>query len=310
MSRTPTTGPALPVQADWRYVTRTFRLLEHVFTIRSTNAELGVHLDGLLGHASVPGQPKTWYSIVDGLPGPRPYALFVDEERAIDTDTAYVVTAYLQWHVNQSVIRRSHQRYVMVHAAVAGWAGTGVVMPAPQESGKTTLVTALVERGFDYLSDEAAAIDPTTLRVVPFPKPVSIDRGSWTLFARHEPRIDPAVRAYLGDQWQVSPEALRRHSVSGPVHPRLLILPRYVAGARTELEPLGRPEALLATLRETFLFGRSGRRDFETLGRLLNRVDSYRLVVNDLDDACRVMIDLAGGRHDRGEPHGRLPSMS
>ena len=68
------------------------------------------------------------------------------------------------------------------HAGAVAHEGNGVLFPADPESGKTTLTCGLVRAGFSYLSDEAVAFRPGTSVIEPYPKPLSLDRGSWFLF--------------------------------------------------------------------------------------------------------------------------------
>ena len=66
---------------------------------------------------------------------------------------------------------------VVLHAGAVEISGGAVVMPGASNSGKSTLVAQLLERGHAYLSDEAVPIESETLRVRPFPKSLCIDRG-------------------------------------------------------------------------------------------------------------------------------------
>jgi hypothetical protein len=56
-----------------------------------------------------------------------------------------------------------------LHAAVVALDDRAVVLSAPSGTGKSTLALALLENGFDYLSDELAPIDVQRLTVHPFP---------------------------------------------------------------------------------------------------------------------------------------------
>ncbi len=294
-------APELPVSTPWGYVTRRFRLLAHDFAIRTNHAGLARYLDEVFAPAAVPGAPTTpttWYSIVTGLPGERADALLIDEDRVLHTDQPHYILKHLMWHINQQAIRKSLSTHVLVHAAVAARDGVGIVMPAPQEAGKTTLVAGLVSAGFGYLSDEAAAIHPESLEIAPFPKPLSVDKGSWEVLAGAEPQLDETTRQYVTKQWQASPLSLRHGSVSGPVPAGLLILPTYRAGAATTLEPVRAVDALVATLSQTFYFHRAAQRNLEVLARLLATVHCYRLTVGDLAVACEA-VDGACRRHGR-----------
>lgn len=62
---------------------------------------------------------------------------------------------------------------IFVHAGVVGWRNQAIVIPGASFSGKTTLVTKLVQAGAKYYSDEYAVFDPQGL-VHPFPRPLGI----------------------------------------------------------------------------------------------------------------------------------------
>lgn len=66
---------------------------------------------------------------------------------------------------------------MFVHAGVVEHGGLALVAPGSSFAGKTSLVTALVQAGAGYLSDEYAVIDEAGL-VHPYAKPLSIRDGN------------------------------------------------------------------------------------------------------------------------------------
>ena len=62
--------------------------------------------------------------------------------------------------------------FLFVHAGVVQWKGQAVVVPGRTETGKSSLVMALVNAGGEYFSDEYAVLDREG-RVHPYPKPLS-----------------------------------------------------------------------------------------------------------------------------------------
>jgi hypothetical protein len=56
-----------------------------------------------------------------------------------------------------------------VHSGVVGKSGKAVLLSGASGQGKSTLVAQFVARGWTYLSDEIAPIDPYAATVVPFP---------------------------------------------------------------------------------------------------------------------------------------------
>lgn len=61
-----------------------------------------------------------------------------------------------------------------LHAATLGWDEQAVAFPASSGTGKSTFTLSLIERGFDYLSDELAPVDLGSLDVHPYPHAVNL----------------------------------------------------------------------------------------------------------------------------------------
>ena len=184
---------------------------------------------------------------------------------------------------------------MLVHAGGVERDGVGVVLPAPMESGKTTLTTGLVRAGFGYLTDEAVAFDRHTRRIVPYPKPISLDPGSWPLFPELEPHEPCPTDAYRASQWQVPPAAIRADALGAACPARFVIFPGYESDTTTELVPLPRSEALIEIAKNTFRFDREGRPTLEVLAAVIREADVYRLPNRSLDEAVAAVTRLFDG---------------
>ena len=66
--------------------------------------------------------------------------------------------------------------HLMMHAGVVAWKGKAIVLPGTSHAGKTTLVTALVEAGATYYSDEYAVLDAKG-HVSPYARRLSLRDG-------------------------------------------------------------------------------------------------------------------------------------
>ncbi len=305
-------APELGASLDglaWAHVTATRRALSFDFSVRVMDAALGVYLDRVLVHDVHQGAPRHQYSLVDegsmgqaqvddgsvnvDTSGAARLSLYFDAARLVAAQAPDAALNHLLWHINRQVVAHS-DHVVLIHAAAVELQGIGVLLPAPAESGKTTLAAGLVMSGFRYLTDEAAAIDPLTLQLLPYPKALSVDPGSWGVLAELRPQVDATLEPYLGSQWHVPPEAIRPDAVAPPCAPRLVIAPRYEEGASTSLEPISGADGLGVLAGNAFNLGAHGARGLQVLAAVAGACRCYRLTVGDLDEACRLVTELVG----------------
>ena len=127
---------------------------------------------------------------------------------------------------------------LFVHAGAVAWRDRGIVIPGRSQSGKTTLVRALVEAGAKYYSDEFAVLDPQG-RLHPYPLPLAIRASG----------AQPAVRTRA--------EVIGARTGTSPVPVRLIIVTSYRRYARWRPHLLSHGEAFLALMDNTVAARRS-----------------------------------------------------
>ena len=281
-------------ELTWAYESGCFEALAHRFAVRTTDLPLGQYLGSLFRHFAVPGffDGVPLYSvIVREAPSPLPFALYRDTELLGMFRQGSGLLARLLWHINQGAIRDTTD-HLLVHASAAEWSGETLIFPAPMESGKTTLVAGLVQAGFGYVTDEAVAIDPSSLMVTAFPRALSVDPGSWGVLSGLRPKLEPELRPYQDDQWQIPPDSIRPGAVARRSKPRFVIMPRYREGARTRLLPMRRSEAVRVMGDNAFNFQSLGQHGLRVLAGVARRSSCYRLEIGDLDEACGLVRGL------------------
>jgi hypothetical protein len=269
-----------------RYATAPRRAIGCCFDVTLDDAWLGGYLDELF--AALPRADRADTTItVDGERGD--YRLAIGDDTVLDDSEPFTVVNRLVQRLN--TLATASPGFVCAHASGVERNGAAYVFPAHMESGKTTLAAGLVRAGFDYLTDEAVAFDPVTSLIEPYPKPLSLDPGSWSLFPEAEP--DPALRHGAAlDQWQVPVAALRAGAIGGPCPARFVVFPVYRAGATTEFVAMTRGEALVELARNTFAFNEQGRFALDALARVVRVAECGRLTVGSLDDAVARIEDL------------------
>jgi len=262
-----------------------FRAFDFSFSVRMPSSALARWLDHVLSALASGSDAEHRYEL--DAAG----RLCLDGDPLVTGSTIRHGVEQLLWHINQRAVA-SLPANAVLHAAAVSRNGIGVILPAPMESGKTTLATALVLAGFGYLTDEAVSFDVDSLDVLPFPKPLSIDRGAWRLFPELEPRLDRAITGAVPDQWQVAPDDIRPGATAASCHPSILVFPRRDHERPTSLVPIGRGMAVRLLAQNCFRFRDEGRRLLPVLADVARHCECYVLDVDDVDTAVELVTKV------------------
>ena len=208
--------------------------------------------------------------------------------------TAEHAHALLEWGMNWVIGSQAHQ-YLILHSAVVEKHGRGVMLAAMSGSGKSTLTAELVMRGWRLFSDELAMIDTSPLRLVPFPRPVSLKNQSIELIRQRHPAavFGPLARdtqkgtiAHL----RAPQEAVDRGLEAAP--PALIIFPRWSAGAPLQVTPVGAGQAAMRLIDQSFNYALQGRAGFQRLADLTAMAPAWEMTYASLDEAVEALEDL------------------
>jgi hypothetical protein len=274
---------------------RTYRILEHAFTVRTNSPAIQGYVASVLARYTTDDDASAAgvaYEILDLGPGEKVsrYRLLVRGSWVNGSGDPSHVLDDLFSHINLDTID-ARPDLVMVHAgSVVTPGGAGVVIPASAGSGKTTLVAGLLRAGFGYLSDEAAVLDPETARLHPYPKNLTLKARVRERFPEARP-ADDHLR-FAGDKWQADPEGIRAGALAPPCDVGFVIPHRHEAGASTRVQPLTPAEACVELGRNLMHARRDGTRALPILARACERARAWRLVSGDLDEAVGVVAEL------------------
>jgi hypothetical protein len=271
----------------WHSTTTSFKAFDFTFSLHDETSLTERALAPLLSPLATADQPDHRYTIRSHTPELVQLAL---DGRILRTAVPSSVARYLIWHVNRLAVASVPDR-VVVHAGCVQRDGATVLLPASMDSGKSTLTASLVSRGWDYLSDEAVALDPISGDLLPYPRSITLDRGSWTVLPSLEPADPELASGELLGSWHVSPLTIRADSIGRPAPVDVVVFPRYDPDASTSLDPMRPVDALSSLLAHTFDFGGLGQLGLDRL-RALADSPAYRLVVNDLDRADDLLCSL------------------
>ena len=286
-------GPPPPEERA-EFTTSRFLALDFDFAIRSTDRRMIDHLGAVLEAMSAKGSARHIYRVVDNGPTSADrFALYLDDlPLVLCTDQASAVRHVL-WHVNSEVIRQSSAK-VLIHAAGAVVGRAGVLMPAPMDSGKTTLVAGLVRSGAAYLTDELVALGADRV-MHPYPRPMNLGAGSWPLLPEFEPVGWWPRSEGTPDQWHVNP--CKHGAVVAPPTPlSAIIIPAYARGGGTFMEDVPRPEVLELLFDQTMNAPIHGADLLPRLADVVGAVPCLRLVMDDLTGAVRLLNEFVARR--------------
>jgi len=164
------------------------------------------------------------------------------------------------------------RRRTFVHAGVVGWNGQAIVIPGRSFSGKSSLVKALVKAGAEYYSDEFAVLDERG-RVHPYPIPLA---------------IRPAQDGDRPVKYRV--EELGGVAGACPLPVGLVLITRYVGGARFRPRPLSAGRAVLELLTHTLPARRRPERVLDALTQAVAQASVLRGTRGEAEETARQIL--------------------
>ena len=202
--------------------------------------------------------------------------------------------AALEWGINLAIAARINH-LLLFHSAVVERNGHAVLFPAWPGSGKTTLCTALVHRGYRLFSDEFGLMDPHHGIFFPIPRLMPLKNESIRAIRDYLPEVTlgpEILNTHKGTIAHVPPpkESIARSSETAKAG--WIVFPRWVSGAALRLEPLAGAEAFLLLASNSFNYEVLGEKSFQAAADLIKSCRCYKLTYSDFDSAIDAMNAL------------------
>jgi hypothetical protein len=180
----------------------------------------------------------------------------------------------------------AHSRRLCIHAGVLTHSGGALVIPGTSGHGKTTLVAALVQAGFGYISDEVLALDRSDATLVPFARPLAIGSDVWPLL-----QLDPADRPGPGREAFVDPRVLGQLGHASTVSD--VVLSRR-AGGRPRVEQISGADAVAALLRHSFNHFQAPESSFRLAAHVVRKASVWWATYAEAPDLAAVLAEQFG----------------
>lgn len=259
------------------------------FTVKTNRSDFAARVGKLFRDLRVidPASSPILFEVLDTgtSSATHPWTVSRDgQRREMGVADGYVIT-YVLWEVTRLLFERTADR-VHLHGAALVHDGKVVVLAGRSGAGKSTLAAWLTHRGWGFLTDEAALVDPETLIVAPFWRPINVRRpGPLDVIL-----ADVYTDDIPGGEVLVPASAIGRLADAAPLHS--IAFPRITPEDQVGLISTS-PAAALVELTKHFpglIAG--GRAGFRRLARLVEAVPAYMLSFHDLDDAERTLRTL------------------
>ena len=184
------------------------------------------------------------------------------------------------------------RRYLLLHAASVEKEGRGLILTGESGAGKSTLSAMLGERGWRFMGDEFALLEPETGLLHPFPRPISLKNEAI-----------PAMEAELasnrfGPVMEGTPKGRIRHlrptrealdRMDEPARSALILFPRF--GKARDVRPVGPAEAFMRLTQASTNYVALGEAGFMALTGLVQACPAVALDYPDAATAFE-LVDL------------------
>jgi HprK-related kinase A len=162
------------------------------------------------------------------------------------------------------------RRFLLLHAASVEKDGRALILTGESGAGKSTLSAMLGERGWRFMGDEFALLEPQTGLLHPFPRPVSLKNEAIAVMAgqvagdRFGPLMEGTPKGRIR---HLRPPAEAIARMLEPARPALIVFPRF--GQAKDLRPVGPAEAFMRLTQASTNYVALGERGYDALAGLV-----------------------------------------
>lgn len=190
-------------------------------------------------------------------------------------------------------VAMGERRFLLLHASSVERDGKVLLMTGESGSGKSTLSALLGEKGWRFMGDEFALIEPETGLAFPFPRPVSLKNEAVAEMQRHvaAERFGPELKGTpKGDLRHLAPPQSAIAGMDVPGRPALLLFPKF--GLSRDVRPVPESEVFVRLTQASTNYTALGERGFDALATLVKSVPARAIDYPDTATALDLVESL------------------
>ena len=158
------------------------------------------------------------------------------------------------------------RRFLLLHAATVEKNGRALIITGESGAGKSTLSAMLGERGWRFMGDEFALLDPDTGMLHPFPRPISLKNEAIAAMEAEvaADRFGPVMEnTPKGRIRHMRPRAEALARMDETARPAMILFPRF--GYARDIRPVGSAEAFMRLTQASTNYVAMAERGFDAL---------------------------------------------
>jgi hypothetical protein len=244
-----------------------YAALDHGFVVEAP-ADVAANVERLLTTLRIPAHASPTTYRLEPIARSDEYTVWRESEPIGTVADATTAVELLLWAIDEAAVQAS-DRLLLVHAGAAEKGGRVVVVPGASGAGKSTVVSALVDRGWRYVTDEVVALDLKSKLVAPYPRAAKVELPAAVLLG--------LVEAGAGNP----PDAYRVPFPAGSGAPvAMVVVPSVEPAAPVMLAPMRPADAVSTMAASTWNLSRHRQSGLDLLASLARR-PCYRVRLGD-----------------------------
>jgi hypothetical protein len=176
------------------------------------------------------------------------------------------------------------------HAGAVKVNGFASLIVGDPDTGKTTTTFNLVEMGMGFMCEEVSPVDPQTLLVHPYPQTLSLSRAYAEEYLSIHPIRQGDLKLFDSDIARYRPF----RAIDEPVPLKTILLPAFHPSGSPGIELLSPGEVFTELLRYCFPPNTDDERLFDSVIRICEESDIFRVRTNNIPSLQNLLIELFG----------------